>query len=91
MAKKKEKALQVWKFSKSQVALLVEQAKIHMSEFAPFRQYQSAAQSELLNSFRDELNIPQGQPLDVDLNTLQFTERRDNVVPIKPVEDEKAT
>ncbi len=85
MAKKNEKALQVWKFSKSQIALLVDQAKVHMKEFEPFRMYQADAQSELLNSFRDELKIPQGMPLNVDLETLQFTERRDNVVPIRPV------
>ncbi len=87
MAKKKEKALQVWKFSESQVSLLVEQAKIHVKEFEPFRVYQAEAQSELLNSFRGELKIPEGMPLDVDLNTLQFTERKDNVVPIAPPEE----
>lgn len=91
MAKKKEKALQIWKFTPSQVTLLVDQAKGHMKEFEPFRVYQAEAQSELLNSFRDELKIPQGMPLDVDLETLQFTERKDNVVPIAPVEPENAS
>ena len=85
MAKKKDKALRIWKFTPSQVTLLVDQAKIHVQEFTPFRVYQAAAQNELLNSFRGELKIPKGLPLDVDLDTLQFTERRDNVVPIRPV------
>ena len=84
MAKKKEKALQVWKFTQSQVMLLQEQARIHMQEFAPFRAYQTNAQNNLLESFRGEFNIPQGMPLDVDLETLQFTERKDNVVPMVP-------
>ena len=89
---KKQKALQIWKFSTSQVMLLQEQARIHMDEFIPFRAYQTRAQNELLNSFRGELKIPQGIPLDVDLETLQFTERRDNVVPMVPKsDDEKAS
>ncbi len=91
MAKKKEKALQVWKFTDSQVMLLQEQARIHQQEFGPLRAYQTYAQNELLNSFRNELKIPQGVPLDVDLATLRFTERKDNVVPIVPEAEPEKT
>ena len=76
MAKKKatpkETPTQVWKFTKSQTLLLTEQARIHATELAPIQRYQSRTQNDLLNSFREELNIPEGVVLDVDLERLEF-------------------
>lgn len=82
MAKKKEPTIQVWPFTQSQILLLQEQARQHANELTPFQTYQSRARNDLLNSFREELGIPEGVPLNVDLNTLQFTERGDDVVPM---------
>ncbi len=69
------KATQIWKFTSSQTLLLQEQARVHQNELAPFQAYQSRSQNDLLVSFREELNIPEGVLLSVDLDTLQFTER----------------
>ncbi len=89
MAKKKNKtpkppkAAQVWKFSKSQIMLLHDQARIHQAELAPFQTYQALSQQRLLNEFREEFNIPEGVVLGVNIETLQFTEhlKSDNVIP----------
>lgn len=82
----KDKAQQVWKFTTSQILLLTEQARHHAAELAPFQQYQAKAQNELLHSFRPELNIPEGLPLTVDLNSLQFLERIEEIpAPTGPV------
>ncbi len=56
--------------------LLQEQARIHNNELAPFLAYQSRSQNDLLMSFREELGIPEGVLLSVDLDTKQFTERQ---------------
>jgi hypothetical protein len=75
--KTKETPTQVWKFTKSQTLLLTEQARIHARELAPLQGYQSRSQNDLLNSFLVELGIPEGTPLTVDLNQLQFTLKTD--------------
>ncbi len=80
----KEKATHIWKFTPSQTLLIREQARIHANEHAPLNAYQSRAQNDLLLGFKEELNIPEGVLLAVDLDTLQFTERQpvaDNGVP----------
>ena len=90
----KEKAIQVWAFTNSQKLLIEEQARIHQNEHAPLHAYQSRAQNDLLLSFREELDIPEGMLLTVDLNTLQFTERvvpRDNVPVPVPDDDDPGT
>ena len=69
-------SIQIWKFTPSQTLLLQEQARIHQNEFAPFRAYQARSQNELMLSFREELGIPEGVLLSVDLDTMQFTERQ---------------
>ncbi len=79
----KDGKVQVWKFTQSQTLLLQEQARIHANELQPFRNYQQRVQNDLLNSFRDELGIPEGIPLNVDLDNLQFT-LREEVVPEVP-------
>ncbi len=80
----KDKALQIWKFTSSQTQLLTEQARQHAQELVPFQTYQARAQNDLLVSFKEELGIPVGLPLTVDLNTLQFIERIE--APTGPVE-----
>ncbi len=55
--------------------MIQEQARIHANEHSPRERYQSIAQNELLMQFKEELGIPEGVLLSVDLNTLQFTER----------------
>lgn len=90
----KEKAFQIWKFTPSQTLLLQEQARHHANEHAPLNAYQSRSQNDLLVSFREELKIPDGVLLSVDLDTLQFNERQPtddeaqltNPVPV-PVDD----
>ena len=70
------KSIQIWKFTSSQTMLLQEQARIHNNELAPFTAYQARSQNDLLLSFREELGIPEGVLLSVDLDTKQFTERQ---------------
>lgn len=72
----KEKTVQIWKFTSSQTMLLEEQARIHQNELGPFLAYQARSQNDLLLSFREELKIPEGVLLSVDLGTKQFTERQ---------------
>lgn len=89
MAEETQPKVQVWKFTQSQNMLLEEQARQHHNEIAPFTAYQSRSRNDLLNSFRDEFNIPEGVKLNVDLDTRQFTERPD--APAGPVEVESET
>ena len=72
----KEKATQIWKFTPSQTLLVQEQARIHANEHGPLQAYQARAQNDLLMQFKEELGIPEGVLLSVDLDTLQFTERQ---------------
>ncbi len=80
----KDKPTQIWKFTASQTLLIKEQARMHAAERAPLQAYQARAQNDLLVQFQEELGIPKGVLLTVDLDTLQFTERQpvaDNVIP----------
>ncbi len=70
-----EKALQVWNFTESQQLLLREQARQHAAELVPFTQYQENSRNGLLLTFTKELNVPQGLPITVDLDNMQFIER----------------
>jgi len=72
MAKDK---VQIWKLTPSQQLLLQDQARIHHNEHEPLYAYQSRAQNDLINTFREELGIPEDVPLSMDLKTMQFTER----------------
>ncbi len=76
---------QVWKFTKTQTLLLTEQARQHAAELEPFQLYQSRAQNDILLQFQEELGIPEGFPLTVDLANLQFVEREDIPAPQGPV------
>ena len=94
MAKKapKEKKLRTWKFGKSQSLLLNEQARIHQTELNPFLAYQERSRNDLLNSFREELGIPDGLPLTVQLDKRRFVEREPDprqVPPPPPPVEEK--
>ncbi len=66
---------QVWKFTKTQQLLIVEQAKAHAREQQPLIAYQAADQQSLLVAFKEELGIPEDLPLTVDLENLQFVLR----------------
>lgn len=77
---------QVWKFTKSQILLLTEQARQHAKELEPFQLYQSRAQNDILEQFREELGVPKDLPLTVDLGNLQFVQREDIPAPTGPVE-----
>ncbi len=77
----KEKALQVWKFTSSQIQLINDQAQYHANELTPLRRYQAKAQNELLQGFLTELGIPADFPLTVDLDTFQFVERIEPNIP----------
>ena len=72
----KQKSVQIWKFTPSQTLLIEEQARIHEREVAPLVNYQARAQNDLLMQFKEELGIPEGVLLSVDLDTKQFTERQ---------------
>ena len=78
------KALQVWKFTPSQIQLIKEQAQYHANELVPMQRYHSKAQNELLQGFLDEHGIPHDFPLTVDLDNFKFVER---VVKPTPVPD----
>ena len=82
-----DRPVQIWKFTTSQILLLQEQARLHAQEHEPLNAYQSRAQNDLLVGFKAEFKIPDDVLLSVDLDTMQFTERRlaENVVPF-PVE-----
>ncbi len=88
-----EKALQVWKFTPSQIQLLKEQAQYHANELVPMQRYQAKSQNELLQGFLAEHGIPDDFLLTVDLDDFQFVERvvKDNVVPFPTPDDEPAT
>ena len=81
---------QVWKFTKTQELLIVEQAVSHAKELEPFRNYQSRAQNDLLVQFKEELGIHEDTPLTVDLDNLQFVLRVAEPIPTPagPVEVE---
>ncbi len=83
----KDKALQVWKFTASQIQLVKDQAQYHANELVPMQRYQAKAQNELLVGFLEEHGIPEDFLLTVDLDNFKFVERRvaDNVIPF-PVE-----
>ena len=70
MAKKK-----TWNFSPSQIQLLQEQARIHNGELQPLLVYQTHAQSNLLNSFREELGISDEILLTAEVDKLRFVLR----------------
>lgn len=70
-----EKALEVWNFTESQQLLIREQARQHAAELVPFQQYQENSRNQLLVTFTKELGVPEGAPITVDLDNMQFIER----------------
>ncbi len=70
-----EKALQVWNFTESQQLLIKEQARQQAAELVPFQQYQENSRNQLLVTFTKELGVPEGAPITVDLDNMQFIER----------------
>ena len=68
----KEKAQQVWKFTKSHQLLLREQARQHQIERQPLEGYQTRSRQDLLLSFKEELGIPEDFPVTVDLDNMQL-------------------
>jgi len=79
MANKKNKTpkapkKRIWAFTKSQTALIQEQARQHQEEQRPLLAYQQDVRHRMLNAFREELGIDQDQPLTVELNNLRFVE-----------------
>lgn len=81
----KEKAIQIWKFTKTQSLLITEQAVAHVKELEPFRLYQQRAQNDLLVQFKEEHGIHKDTPLTVDLDNLQFILRDEIPAPTEPV------
>ncbi len=82
----KEKSLQVWKFTASQIQLINEQAQYHANELVPMQRYQAKAQNELLLGFLEEHGIDEDFPLTVDLKQYEFVERIEIPAPSGPVE-----
>lgn len=74
MAKEKN-TQQIWKFTESQQLLLREQARQHQQEQAPLVAYQEHSRNQLIVNFSKELNLPEGLPVTVDLDNMQFVER----------------
>jgi len=87
----KERAQQVWKFTKSQQLLLKEQARQHQLELRPLKLYQARSQNDLLFSFKEELGIPEDFPVTVDLNNMQLISAVEDNLPadeeFKPLEE----
>ncbi len=75
---------QVWQFTESQQLLLREQARQHTAEQAPLISYQENSRNQLLVTFTRELGVPEGAPITVDLDNMQFILREE--VPAAPVE-----
>ncbi len=90
MAKEKN-TQQIWKFTESQQLLLREQARQHQQEQAPLVAYQEHSRNQLIVNFSKELNLPEGLPVTVDLDNMQFIERPTEQLPpdeaFTPVED----
>lgn len=72
---------QVWQFTESQQLLLREQARQHANEIAPITAYQEGSRNALLVTFTKELNVPEGAPITVDLNNMQFILREEPTAP----------
>ena len=90
----KEKAPQIWKFTRSQIQLIEDQARYHANELVPMQRYQAKAQNELLRAFLQEHGIPEDFPLTVNLDTFQFVERvtePSNVIPFPTPAPESTT
>ena len=87
----KEKAQQVWKFTKSHQLLLREQARQHQIERQPLEGYQTRSRQDLLLSFKEELGIPDDFPVTVDLDNMQLVSAVEETLPpddeFVPVED----
>ena len=66
---------QIWQFTESQQLLIREQARQHQAELKPFQQYQEQSRNQLLVTFTKELGVPEGLPITVDLDNMQFIER----------------
>lgn len=66
--------LKSWKVSDSQRELLMVQARRHESELDILRRYQARERNELLYAFMQELGVPQGLPVTMNLDSLTFTE-----------------
>lgn len=90
MAKETNKQ-QIWQFTESQKLLLREQARQHQKELAPFEAYQEQSRNHILLNFTKELGVPEGLPITVDLDNMQFVERPTEQLPpdeaFTPVED----
>jgi len=67
---------QIWQFTESQQLLLREQARQHQAELAPFQAYHTQSRNAILVNFTKELGVPEGLPITVDLDNMQFIERQ---------------
>ncbi len=75
----KEKAQQVWKFTKSQQLLLQEQARQHQIERQPLTAYQERSRNDLYFAFKEELGIPEDFPVTIDLANMQLVSAVEDV------------
>ncbi len=74
---------QVWQFTESQQLLLREQARQHKNELVPLQQYQENSRNQLLVTFTRELGVPDGAPITVDLDNMQFILQEEATAPVE--------